>query len=133
MTEAAYFLSKEAEGLLAPYVQILVGAKDPPKISSPFSATPWDYDFKDLFIDLKLAPEAPKYGRVADQTLGDIRFSLQKGISVALFVPYRLYLLQPWDITWDGSLESLRNRPSVLLPKEVVECVRRIYQKMLNS
>jgi hypothetical protein len=40
MTEAAYFWSKDAEMILAPYVQHLVGAEKPPEISSPLSAAP---------------------------------------------------------------------------------------------
>ena len=45
MTEAAYFFSKEAEIILAPYVQVLVGADKPPQISSPLFPEPWDYSF----------------------------------------------------------------------------------------
>jgi hypothetical protein len=130
MTEAAYFFSKEAEAILAPYVQVLVGAKEPPEISSPLLASPWDYDFEGLLVDLKLAMKAGIYGRVSDQTLADIKKALREGVAVALLVPPRLYLLSPWDITWDGSLEALWNRPSVLVPKEVLQQVWSIYDRM---
>ena len=132
MTEAAYLLSKDAEVLLAPYVQLLLGEDHPPEISSPAFATPWDYRFGDLFLDLKLVPKALVFGQVADQTLKEIRSALQKGIFVVLFIPPRLYLLGPWDITWDGTLESLLTRPSVLLPKEVVQQVWELYDRMTS-
>jgi hypothetical protein len=133
MTEAAYFFSKEAEVILAPYVRVLVGANEPPEISSPISATPWDYSFNDdLLVDLKLACKAHRYGRISDQTLADIKKALRDGVAVALLVPPRLYLLSPWDITWDGSLEALWNRPSVLVPKNVLEQVWDVYVKMTS-
>ncbi len=132
MTEAAYFWSKDAEVILAPFVQLLVGADKPPQISSPISATPWDYSFDDLLVDLKLACRANIYGRISDQTLADIRASLENGVLVALLVPPYLYLLSPWDIGWDGSLESLRTRPSVLVPKGVLEEVWDVYVKMTS-
>jgi hypothetical protein len=131
--EAAYFFSKEAEVILAPYVQVLVGAESPPTISSPLLAATWDYSFNDdLMVDLKLACKAHRYGRISDQTLADIRKALRGGVLVALLVPPRLYLLSPWDIAWDGSLEALWNRPSVLLPKSVLEKVWSIYERMTN-
>ncbi len=133
MTEAAYFLSKDAEVILAPFVQLLVGADKLPEISSPISATPWDYDFEGLLIDLKLAMKAGIYGQIADQTLADIRTSLRNGIIVALLVPPRLYLLFPYDLTWDGSVESLHTRPSILLPKDVLEQVWNIYSRMTTN
>jgi hypothetical protein len=132
MTEAAYFWSKEAEIILAPYVQVLVGAERPPEISSPLLPESWDYAFDDLLIDLKLAMKAGIYGRVSDQTLADIRASLRNGVLVAVLVPPYLYLLSPCDITWDGSLESLRTRPFVLVPKGVLEQVWSIYERMTN-
>jgi len=133
MTEAAYFISKEAEVILAPYVQVLVGAESPPTISSPLLATTWDYSFKDdLLVDLKLACKANIYGRISDKTLADIRASLENGVLVALLVPPRLYLLFPYDLTWDGRLESLWNRPSVLVPKNVLDRVWDIYSRMTN-
>jgi hypothetical protein len=132
MTEAAYFWSKEAEIILAPFVQLLVGAEKPPEISSPISATPWDYAFDDLLVDLKLTLKARIYGRVSHQTLADIRKSLENGVLVAVLVPPRLYLLYPWDITWDGTLEALWSRPSVLLPKNVLEQVWELYERMTN-
>jgi hypothetical protein len=132
MTEAAYFWSKEAEIILAPFVQLLVGAEKPPEISSPISATPWDYAFDDLLVDLKLTLKARIYGRVSHQTLADIRKSLENGVLVAVLVPPRLYLLSSWDITWDGTLEALWNRPSVLVPKEVLRQVWSIYERMTN-
>jgi len=132
MTEAAYFWSKDAEVILAPYVQLLVGAERPPEISSPISATPWDYAFDDLLIDLKLTLKARIYGKVSDKTLADIRKSLENGVLVAVLVPPKLYLLFPSDITWDGSVESLHTRPSVLLPKSVLEQVWSIYERMTN-
>ncbi len=132
MTEAAYFLSKDAEIILAPYVQHLVGADKPPQISSPLLPECWDYDFEGLLIDLKLACKARVYGRVSHQTLADIRASLENGVLVALLIPPRLYLLSPWDITWDGSLEALWNMPSVPVPKEVLEQVWDIYSRMTN-
>ncbi len=132
MTSAAYVISKDAEALLAPYVQILVGAEELPKISPPTSAVFWDYAFGDLLVDLKLVPKAVIYGRVADQTLSDIRIALRKGIFVAVFVPSKLYLLGPWDITWNGTLESLCTRPSVSLPKEVVRQVWELYERMTS-
>jgi hypothetical protein len=132
MTEAAYFFSKEAEVILAPYVQVLVGANEPPEISSPISATPWDYSFEGLLIDLKLAMKAGIYGRVSYQTLADIRASLENGVLVALLVPPRLYLLFPYDLTWDGRLETLWNRPSVLVPKNVLDGVWDIYSRMTS-
>jgi hypothetical protein len=130
--EAAYFWSKDAEVILAPYVQALVGADKPPQISSPLLAESWDYNFEGLLIDLKLAMKARVYGKVSHQTLADIRKSLENGVLVAVLVPPRLYLLQAWDITWDGSLEALWNRPSVLLPKSVLEQVWSIYERMTN-
>jgi hypothetical protein len=133
MTEAAYFFSKEAEVILAPFVQVLVGAESPPTISSPLLAATWDYSFNDdLLVDLKLACKANIYGRISDKTLADIRKSLENGVLVAVLVPPRLYLLQAWDITWDGSLEALWNKPSVLLPKSVLEQVWSIYERMTN-
>jgi hypothetical protein len=72
------------------------------------------------------------YGRVSDQTLADIKKALRDGVLVAVLVPPRLYLLSSWDITWDGSLEALWNRPSVLLPKSVLEQVWSIYERMTN-
>jgi hypothetical protein len=132
MKDSAYFWSKDAEVILAPYVQLLVGAKDPPEISSPISATPWDYSFEGLLIDLKLAMKARIYGKISDQTLADIRASLRNGVLVAVLVPPELYLLFPSDITWDGSVESLHTRPSVLLPKSVLEQVWSIYERMTN-
>ena len=133
MTEAAYFISKEAEVILAPYVQVLVGAESPPTISSPLLAATWDYSFNDdLMVDLKLACKAHRYGRISDQTLADIRKALRGGVLVALLVPPRLYLLSPWDITWDGRLETLWNKPSVLVPKNVLEQVWSIYERMTN-
>jgi len=133
MTEAAYFLSKDAEIILAPFVQVLVGADKPPEISSPISATPWDYAFDDLLVDLKLAMKAGIYGKVSDQTLADIKKALRDGVLVAVLVPPRLYLLSSWDITWDGSLEALWNRPSVLLPKNVLDRVWNIYSRMTTN
>jgi hypothetical protein len=131
MTEAAYFWSKEAEIILAPYVQILIGAEKPPTISSPLLAATWDYSFNDdLLVDLKLACKANIYGRISDQTLADIRKSLENGVLVAVLVPPYLYLLSPWDIGWDGSLESLRTRPFVLVPKEALDRVWDIYSRM---
>jgi hypothetical protein len=132
MTEAAYFFSKEAEVILAPYVQVLVGAEKPPQISSPLLPECWDYDFEGLLVDLKLAMKARVYGRISDRTLADIRASLGKGVMVALLVPPYLYLLSPWDIGWDGSLESLRTRRFVLVPKEVLRQVWSIYERMTN-
>jgi hypothetical protein len=134
MTEAAYFFSKEAEVILAPYVQVLVGAESPPTISSPLLAATWDYSFNDdLLVDLKLACKAHRYGRISDETLADIRKSLENGVLVALLVPPRLYLLQAWDITWDGRLETLWNKPSVLVPKEVLDRVWNIYSRMTTN
>jgi hypothetical protein len=130
--EAAYFWSKDAEVVLAPYVQLLVGAERPPEISSPLLASPWDYDFEGLLVDLKLACRAGIYGKISDQTLADIRASLRNGVLVAVLVPPYLYLLSPWDIGWDGSLESLRTRPSVLVPREVLQRVWELYQRMTN-
>jgi hypothetical protein len=132
MTEAAYFWSKDAEVILAPYVQLLVGAERPPEISSPISATPWDYSFEGLLIDLKLAMKAGIYGKISDQTLVDIRKSLENSVAVALLVPPRLYLLFPYDLTWDGRLETLWNRPSILLPKNVLDRVWDIYSRMTS-
>ena len=132
MREAAYFWSKDAEVVLAPYVQLLVGAERPPEISSPISATPWDYAFDDLLVDLKLACKARVYGRISEKTLADIRKSLENGVLVALFIPPHLYLLYPWDAIWDGSLESLYTCPSVPVPESVVDRVWEIYSRMTN-
>jgi hypothetical protein len=130
MTEAAYFFSKEAEVILAPFVKVLVGAKEPPEISSPLLASPWDYAFNDLLVDLKIACKARVYGRISDRTLADIRASLGKGVMVALFVPPYLYLLYPWDAIWDGSLDFLYTCPSVSVPESVVQQVCEIYHRM---
>jgi hypothetical protein len=131
--EAAYFFSKEAEVILAPFVQLLVGADKLPEISSPISATPWDYSFNDdLLVDLKLACKARVYGRISDQTLADIRKSLENGVLVALFIPPHLYLLYPWDAIWDGSLEFLYTCPSVSVPESVVDRVWEIYSRMTS-
>ena len=98
MTEAAYFFSKEAEVILAPYVQVLVGAESPPTISSPLLAATWDYSFNDdLLVDLKLACKAHRYGRISDETLADIRKSLENGVLVAVLVPKGV-LEQVWDV-----------------------------------
>jgi hypothetical protein len=130
MTEAAYFWSKDAEVILAPYVQVLVGAETPPTISSPLSAATWDYKFDGLLVDLKIACKARVYGRISDRTLADIRASLGKGVMVALFVPPYLYLLYPWDAIWDGSLDFLYTCPSVSVPESVVQQVCEIYHRM---
>jgi len=132
MKDTAYFWSKDAEVILAPYVQLLIGAERPPEISSPLFPEPWDYSFEGLQIDLKLAMKAGIYGKVSHQTLADIKKALRDGVLVAVLVPPRLYLLYPWDITWDGDLEALRNRPSVLLPKNVLEKVWELYERMTN-
>ena len=132
MKDSAYFFSKDAEVILAPFVQVLVGADKPPEISSPISATPWDYAFDDLLVDLKLACRAGIYGKISEQTLADIKKALRDGVLVALLVPPRLYLLFPYDLTWDGRLEALWNRPSVLVPKNVLEQVWSIYERMTN-
>jgi len=133
MTEAAYFFSKDAEIILAPFVQVLVGADRPPRISSPLLPESWDYDFEGLLIDLKLSMKANIYGRISDKTLADIRKSLENGVLVALLVPPRLYLLFPYDLTWDGRLEALWNRPSILLPKSVLDRVWDIYSRMTTN
>jgi hypothetical protein len=133
MKDTAYFFSKEAEVILAPFVQVLVGAKEPPEISSPLLASPWDYDFEGLLVDLKLAMKAGIYGRLSHQTLADIKKALRDGVLVAVLVPPKLYLLFPSDITWDGSLEALWNRPSVLVPKNVVDRVWEIYSRMTTN
>jgi len=133
MKDTAYFWSKDAEVILAPYVQVLVGAERPPEISSPLLPESWDYDFEGLLVDLKLAMKARIYGKISDQTLADIRTSLRNGVMVAVLVPPYLYLLSPWDITWDGSLESLRTRPFVLVPREVLEQVWEIYSRMTTN
>jgi hypothetical protein len=130
--EAAYFWSKDAEVILAPYVQALVGADKPPQISSPLLAESWDYNFEGLLVDLKLACRAGIYGRISDRTLADIRASLGKGVMVALFIPPRLYLLYPWDVIWDGTLEYLYTCPSVSVPESVVQQVCEIYSRMTS-
>jgi len=132
MKESAYFWSKDAEVVLAPYVQLLVGADKPPQISSPISATPWDYSFDDLLVDLKLACRANIYGRISDKTLADVRKSLENGVLVALFIPPHLYLLYPWDAIWDGSLEFLYTCPSVSVPESVVQQVCEISSRMTS-
>ena len=132
MKDSAYFWSKDAEVILAPYVQVLVGAEKPPQISSPLLAESWDYAFDDLLVDLKLACKARSYGKVSHRTLTDIRKSLESGVVVALFVPPYLYLLYPWDAIWDGSLESLYTCPSISVPKDVVDRVWDIYIRMTS-
>lgn len=133
MTEAAYYLSKEAEIILAPCVQHLVGAKEPPRISSPSFAATWDYAFNDdLLVDLKLACKARSYGKISHRTLTDIRKSLESGVMVALFIPPHLYLLCPWDAIWDGTLEFLYTCPSVSVPESVVQQVCEIYSRMTS-
>jgi len=132
MTEAAYFWSKEAEIILAPFVQLLVRAEKPPQISPPISATPWDYAFDDLLVDLKLACKARSYGKISHRTLTDIRKSLESGVMVALFIPPHLYLLYPWDAIWDGSLEFLYTCPSISIPESVVQQVCEIYSRMTS-
>ncbi len=133
MTESAYFWSKDAEVILAPFVQLLVGAEKPPQISSPLLPESWDYAFDDLLIDLKLACRAGIYGKISEQTLADIKKALRDGVLVALLVPPRLYLLFPYDLTWDGRLETLWNRPSILLPKSVLDRVWDIYSRMTTN
>jgi len=132
MKDSAYFWSKDAEVILAPFVQVLVGAEKPPTISSPLSAATWDYSFDDLLVDLKLACKANIYGRISDKTLADIRASLENGVAVALLVPPYLYLLYPWDAIWDGSLESLYTCPSISVPKNVLDRVWDIYSRMTS-
>jgi len=132
MKDSAYFFSKDAEVILAPYVQVLVGADKPPQISSPLLPESWDYSFDDLLVDLKLTLKARIYGKVSDQTLADIRKALENGVLVAVLVPPNLYLLSPSDITWDGSVESLHTRPSILLPKNVLDRVWDIYSRMTS-
>jgi hypothetical protein len=133
MKDSAYFFSKDAEIILAPFVQLLVGAEKPPQISSPLLPESWDYNFEGLLIDLKLAMKARVYGRISDRTLADIRASLENGVLVAVLVPPKLYLLFPSDITWDGSVESLHTRPSILLPKSVLDRVWNIYSRMTTN
>jgi hypothetical protein len=133
VTEAAYFWSKEAEEILAPYVQALVDAEEPPEISSPLFAVPWDYSFNGLRIDLKLACKARSYGKISHKTLADIRKSLENGVLIALFIPPRLYLLYPWDDIWDGTLEYLYTCPSVSVPESVVDRVWEIYSRMTTN
>jgi hypothetical protein len=53
-------------------------------------------------------------------------------VLVALLVPPNLYLLFPWDITWDGSVESFGIPALHLLPKNVLEQVWSIYSRMTN-
>ncbi len=132
MVEAAHFWSKEAEEILAPYVQALVGVEEPPEISSPLLAVPWDYSFNGLHVDLKLACKARFYGKISDKTLARIRKSLENHVLVALFIPPRLYLLYPWDAVWDGSLESLYICPSVSVPESVVKRVCEIYDRIVR-
>jgi hypothetical protein len=132
MKDSAYFFSKDAEFILAPFVQVLVGADKPPEISSPISATPWDYAFDDLLVDLKLACKARSYGKVSHRTLTDIRKSLESGVMVALFIPPHLYLLYPWDAIWDGTLEFLYTCPSISVPESVVQQVCEIYSRMTS-
>ncbi len=132
MTEAAYFLSKKAEVILAPYVQVLVGAEKPPQTSSPLLAESWDYAFDDLLVDLKLACKARSYGKISHRTLTDIRKSLESGVMVALFIPPHLYLLYPWDAIWDGTLEFLYTCPSISVPKDVADRVWDIYSRMTS-
>ncbi len=131
---AAHFWSKWAEEILAPYVQALVGVEEPPEISSPLLAVPWDYSFNGLHVDLKLACKARFYGKISDKTLARIRKSLENHVLVALFIPPRLYLLYPWDDTWDGSLDSLDSLkcPSVLVPESVVQEVCEIYDRIVR-
>ena len=136
MTEAAYFFSKDAEVLLAPYVQVLVGAEEGPEISSPIAAYPWDYRFGDLFLDLKLACKARIYGQISDQTLADVRKSLESGVFVAIYVPPKLYLLTPSDLPFLARglpVEMLEAFPHVFVDQKTGEEVWKLYESMLTS
>ena len=136
MTEAAYFFAKDAEVLLAPYVQVLVGAEEPPEISSPSLAVPWDYKFGDLLVDLKLAAKARRFGQVAPDTVQDIRGSLEKGVLVVLYVPPKLYLLTPSDLPFLARglpVEMLEAFPHVFVDRKTGEEVWKLYESMLTS
>jgi len=136
MTRAAYLLSKDAEVLLAPYVQLLLGEDHPPEISSPAFATPWDYRFGDLFLDLKLACKARIYGQISDQTLADVRKSLESGVLVAIYVPPKLYLLTPSDLPFLARglpVEMLEAFPHVFVDQKTGEEVWKLYESMLTS
>jgi len=135
MTRAAYLLSKDAEVLLAPYVQLLLGEDHPPEISSPAFATPWDYAFKDLLVDLKLACKARIYGQISDQTLADVQKSLESGVFVAIYVPPKLYLLTPNDLPFLAqglSVETLETFPHVFVDPETGGLVWDLYSRMLD-
>ena len=135
MTEAAYFFSKDAEVLLSPYVQVLVGAEEAPEISPPITACPWDYDFGGLKVDLKLACKARMYGQISDQTLADIRRALESGVLVAIYVPPKLYLLTPDDlpILAQGlSVETLEAFPNVSVDRETGGLLWDLYTRMLG-
>ena len=135
MTEAAYFFSKDAEVLLAPYVQVLVGAEEGPEISSPITACPWDYDFGGLKVDLKLACKARIYGQISGQTLADVQKSLESGVLVAIYVPPKLYLLTPHDLpvlAQGLSVETLEAFPNVPVDRETGRLLWDLYSRMLD-
>lgn len=149
MTRAAYFLSKEAEeALVDPLLKLLnehhfVKPNSIQKvyISSPLEAIPWDilvvHQGGQLFVDIKLAPLAPRWGRIADKTFSDIKKTLQAGVLVLLFVPPRIYLLSPdllpflpEELTL-GFLEA--STPSTSVDPEVSEQVWQVYERMVLS
>ena len=116
-------------------MQVLVGAEEGPEISSPISACPWDYDFGGLKVDLKLACKARIYGQISDQTLADVRKSLESGVLVAIYVPPKLYLLTPSDLPFLARglpIEMLETFPHVFVDRETGGLVWDLYSRMLD-
>lgn len=143
MTEAAYFLSKRAEhALVGPLLKLLEREGFVPEavqISSPLEASPWDIAIitssGTIFVDIKLAAKARLWGRIAPQTLADIKASLERGVDVLLFVPPKVYLLNDLRHLPDElSLDFLEeNTPSLLVDPETRNLVKGIYEAMLVS
>ncbi len=149
MTEAAYFLSKEAEeALIDPLLKLFnehhfVNPNGIQKvyISSPLEATPWDilvvHHSGHFFVDIKLAPLARRWGKIADKTFRDIRISLENGVAVLLFIPPKIYLLSPdllpflpEDLTTDF-LEA--QTPSTFVEVETARRVLEVYDRMTTT
>ncbi len=107
MTQAAYFVSKNAERLLVKPLLLLLDAHNIVRledlqgvhISSPLEAVPWDiavvHRSGAFFVDVKLAPRARFWSRVAPQTFLDIKLSLKEGVAVLLFITPKVHLLLP--------------------------------------
>ena len=86
-------------------------------------------------MDIKLAAKARLWGRIAPQTLADIKASLERGVAVLLFVPPKVYFLNDLRHLPDElSLDFLEeNTPSVLVDPETRNLVEAVYDQMVGT